>query len=72
MVDRQLVKDFFKKEIEYDEIELPKEVPFDKLTEVFCDYVEDDFYEWLRDNYRSFFRNNWDWIKERIAHYSKE
>ena len=67
MIDRELVKEFLKEEMEYDEIELPEGISFDELADLFCKYVEDDFYEWLKDNYRSFFRNGWDWIKERLA-----
>jgi len=25
------------------------------LVETFCKYVEDDYYEWLKDNFKSFF-----------------
>jgi hypothetical protein len=35
----------------------------------FCGYVGNDYYEWLKDNFKSFFDHNnpdWEWIRERI------
>ncbi|ATZ61127.2 MAG: hypothetical protein BME93_03195 [Methanosarcinales archaeon Met12] len=60
-----------------DGTEVPEDILFDNLVEAFCKYTEDDFYEWLKDNYKSFFHSlsegetDWNWIKERIRHYSK-
>jgi hypothetical protein len=34
-----------------------------------CQYVEDDYYEWLKDNFKSFFGDgelDWEWIREKI------
>jgi len=31
--------------------------------------VEDDYYKWLKDNFKSFFNHgnpDWEWIRERI------
>jgi len=73
MLDRQVVKEFLKKEL--DGIEIPKSILFKDLIDVFCKYVEDDYYEWLKDNFKSFFNHgtpDWDWIKEKINHYSKD
>ena len=31
-------------------------------------YVEDDYYEWLKDNFKSFFdhcKPDWEWIREK-------
>lgn len=76
MIDRQVVKEFLDEELE--DIEIPKDISFDELVETFCKYTEDDYYEWLKDNYHSFFyslpQNNpdWEWIRERIEHYSKD
>ncbi len=44
------------------------------LVETFCRYVEDDYYEWVKDNVKSFFNHgdpDWDWIKGRINYYSE-
>lgn len=76
MLDRQVVKEFLEEAL--DGIEVPKDITFDKLVDAFCKYTEDDYYEWLKDNYKSFFHSlsqnetDWDWIRERISHYSKE
>ena len=76
MLDRQVVKEFLEEELEG--IEIPKDISFDELVETFSKYTEDDYYEWLKDNYHSFFyslpQNNpdWDWIRERIEYYSKD
>jgi hypothetical protein len=76
MLDREVVKEFLQEELE--EVEVPKDISFDKLVETFCKYTEDDYYEWLENNYKSFFQSlsqnnpDWDWIKGRIEHYSKE
>ena len=78
MLDREVVKEFLEEEFEEREIEIPKEIKKLELVETFCKYVEDDYYEWLKDNYKSFFHSlpqngtDWDWIRERIEHYSKD
>ena len=73
MLDRQVVKEYLQEELEG--IEIPKDVSFDDLVETFCKFTEDDYYEWLKDNFKSFFNHGkpcWNWVKERIEHYSKE
>jgi len=40
----------------------------DTFVETFCKYVEDDDYEWLKDNFKSFFNHgvpDWEWIREK-------
>jgi len=72
MLDREVVKEFLEEEL--DGIEIPKNILFEDLTEAFCKYVEDDYYEWLRDNSKAFFNHwepNWNWIREAIERYSK-
>ncbi|MDD5529718.1 MAG: hypothetical protein PHX21_06770 [bacterium] len=73
MLDRKVVKDFLEEELEG--IEIPKDIPMKALVETFCKYTEDDYYEWLKDNFKSFFGNgpvDWDGIKEKIAKYSTD
>ena len=53
MLDRETVKEFLKEQVE--EIEIPKKIDFDNLVEAFCQYTENDYYEWLQDNFNSFF-----------------
>jgi len=40
------------------------------LVETFSKYVENDYYEWLKDNFKSFFNRydpDWDRIRGRLA-----
>ena len=73
MLDRGVVKEFLEENLKDAEIEIPEDIDFNDLVETFCLYTEDDYYEWLKDNYKSFFSIgtiglafNWDEIRERI------
>ena len=76
MIDREVVKEFLENEL--DDIKIPNDISMKILVETFCKYTEDDYYEWLKDNYHSFFyslpqnKTDWDWIRERIKYYSKD
>ncbi len=73
MLDRIVVKEFLEGKLE--SVKIPKDISIEILVETFCKYVEDDYYEWLKDNFKSFFDHGnpqWDWIRERIDHYSKD
>ena len=75
MLDRAVVEEFLDSEFEDLELEIPDDVGKEALVEAFCQYVDDDYYEWLKDNFASFFEHgnpDWDWIRERIDHYTKE
>ena len=75
MLDRMVVEELLEDEFEDLELETPDYIEKEALVEAFCQYVEDDYYEWVKDNFRSFFNHgdpDWDWIKGRIEHYSKE
>ena len=70
MLDREVVKKFLEEELE--DVEIPKDISIEVLVEIFCQYTEDDYYEWLKDNFKSFFNHgnpDWDWINKRIKHY---
>lgn len=72
MLDRGVVKELLKEELKERGIKIPRGISSEALTETFCRYTEDDYYEWLKDNFKSFFNYenpDWDWIKDRIAHY---
>ncbi len=74
MLDRAVVEEFCEDEFEDLELEIPDDTDKEALIEAFCQYVEDDYYEWLKDNFKSFFDHgdpDWDWIKGRIKHYCK-
>lgn len=75
MLDRQVVKEFLEEEFKDGEMKIPKGIKKLDLVETFCLYTEDDYYEWLKDNFKSFFNHgnpDWNWIRERIKHYSKD
>jgi len=69
MLDRQVVEEFLDGEFENLELEIPEDISKDALVEAFCQYTEDDYYEWLKDNLKSFFEHgnpDWDWIRQKI------
>lgn len=48
---------------------MPDDIFKEVLVETFCKYIEDDYYEWLKDNFKSFFnygKPDCKWIRERI------
>lgn len=68
MLDREVVKEFLTDQFE-DFIPIPEYIDLDKLTEDFCLYVENDYYEWLKDNYKSYFFQtefSWEKIKDKL------
>ena len=74
MLDRDVVEEFLDREFEEGDWGIPGDIPKDKLVETFCLYTEDDYYEWLKDNLKSFFNHgdpDWDWIRDRIRHYDQ-
>ena len=74
MLSRKVMQEFLNSELEEVSIKLPKDITEQELIEAFCKYIEDDYYEWLKDNFKSFFNHgnpDWNWIKERAEHYSK-
>jgi len=55
-------------------VEIPDDILKEVLVEAFCKYVEDDCYEWLKGNFKSFFnygKPDWKWIRERIKNISE-
>lgn len=74
MLDRDVIEELLEEEFKERGIKLPKEISKKVLTETFCKFTEDDYYEWFKDNFKTFFNYgvpDWGWIKERIEHYSK-
>ena len=74
MLDRTVVENFIDEEFEDTDIEIPADISKSTLVETFCRYTEDDYYEWLKDNFKSFFNHGnpaWDWIRSRIEYYQK-
>ena len=67
MLDRKVVREFLDEELK--EMEIPDDIFKEALVETFCKYVEDDYYEWLKDNFKTFFnygKPDWPWVRERI------
>ena len=67
MLDRTVVAEFLDDKLE--DLEVPKDISKDALVEAFCQYTEDDYYEWLKDNCKSFFAHgnpDWGWIRDKI------
>lgn len=70
MLNRKVVENFLFEKIKDSGIEIPKRIDRRKLVEVFCRFTEDDYYEWLKDNFKTFFNHgnpDWDWIEEQVA-----
>ncbi len=55
MLDRTVVEEFLDWEFEERDWEIPGDISKDNLVEAFCQYTEDDYYQWLKDNSKSFF-----------------
>ncbi len=73
MLDREVVKELL--DCELKDLEIPEDIPKEALVEAFCQYPEDDYYEWLKDNFKSFFDHgnpDWDWIRGRLASGEKQ
>jgi len=69
MLDRAVVEGFINWEFEEGDWEIPGDISKDALVETFCQYMEDDYYEWLKDNFKSFFNHanpDWEWIRDKI------
>jgi len=67
VLDREVVGEFLDEELK--EMGIPKYIFKKVLVEAFWKYVEDDYYECLKDNFKSFFNYgnpDWQWIRERI------
>ena len=69
MLDRTIIEQLLDWEFEGLHWEIPEYISREALLEAFYQYADDDHYEWLKDNLRSFFdHDNPDWnrIRERI------
>ncbi|MDP2922156.1 MAG: hypothetical protein Q8O30_00340 [Candidatus Omnitrophota bacterium] len=72
MLDREVVREFLEDKSKVIFKNKPKDISGKILVETFCRYIEDDYYEWLKDNFKTFFNHgmpDWNWIKERIRYY---
>ena len=74
MLDRDVVEGFLDCQFKDMELEIPEDISKEALVKAFCQYVEDDYYDWLKDNFKSFFEHgapDWEWIREKIEYLSK-
>lgn len=70
MLDRQVVQEFLESQMEDIDLAIPGDIEMGLLVETFCQYTEDDYYEWLRDNFKSFFNHgdpDWDWVRGKVS-----
>lgn len=70
MLDRDSVEEILDAELEYLEVEVPADITKGALVDAVCNYIETEYHEWLRENFRAFFNDgdpDWDWIKEQIT-----
>ena len=75
MLDRAVVEEFIDGEFEESDWEIPEDISKEALVEAFCQYTEDDYYEWLKDNFKSFFDHenpDWNWIRKKIKANEKQ
>jgi len=73
MLDRGVVEEFLGCELK--DLAVPEDIPKEALVEAFCQYTEDDYYEWLKDNFKSFFNHgdpDWEWIRGRLTTNEKQ
>ena len=67
MLDRQVVQEFLESRMEDIGLTVPADIDQESLVEVFCRYTEDDYYEWLKDNFKSFFDDvDWERVREKV------
>ncbi len=57
MLDKKVVENFLFEELDEAQMQIPKGINRKKLVEAFCIFTEDDYYEWLKDNFKSFFQS---------------
>ena len=70
MLDRQVINEFLNCRFCDLDLEVPLDIDREALVEAFCQYVEDDYYEWLKDNFKSFFNYgdpDWEWMRRKIS-----
>ena len=48
MLDRAVIEEFLDEEFDDLDLEIPEDISRSALVETFCQYAEDDYYEWLR------------------------
>jgi hypothetical protein len=69
MLDSKVVEEFVLEEMKDTDTDIPQRINKEELVKAFCQCVEEDYYEWLRDNFNSFFNHgnpDWDWVEKYV------
>jgi hypothetical protein len=69
MLDSKVVEEFVLEEMKDTDTDIPQRINKEELVKAFCQFVEEDYYEWLRDNFNSFFNHgnpDWDWVEKYV------
>ena len=69
MLDRAIIEELLDWEFEGLDLGIAEDIPREAVMEAFCQYAEEDYYEWLKDNFRSFLdygNPDWNQIIEKI------
>ncbi len=53
MLDKDVLKEFLEDNLA--EIKIPKNISKENLLQAFCNYIENDYYDWLNGNFKTFF-----------------
>ena len=75
MLDRGVIEQLLDWECEGLDLDIPEDIPREAVIEAFCQYTEEDYYEWLKDNFKSFFDHgdpDWGWIRKKIKKPNEE
>lgn len=59
MLNREDIAEFLDEELEWSGLEVPEDISKEDLVEAFCQYVEIDYYDWLKSNFNTFFESDW-------------
>ena len=69
MLDRKDIAEFLDEELEWSGLEVPEDISKEDLAEAFCQYIELDYYDWLKSNFNTFFESDWDDTRKKIKKY---
>jgi hypothetical protein len=75
MLDRTVVEEFLLEETKDAHMYIPERINKRRLVEAFCRFTEEDYYEWLKDNFKSFFNHgnpDWGWIEKYLQEWNDE
>jgi len=69
LLNREVVREFIFDKLNEVDLKIPADIDKKELVEAFCNFTEEDYYEWLKDNFVTFFNDydpDWAWIKNYI------